>query len=271
MSWRRFDREPERYEAWYATARGRRAFDAETDLLASLLDALPPSRSVLEVGCGCGRFTRWLADRGLRPIALDRAPRMLACLRRRLPCCPALLADAQNLPLRDRAVDLVVFVTSLEFVDDPRRALTEAVRVAGRGLVVLALNRCSLGGLSRRISPAARGSLLGAADDLSPRGLRRLLAAAAGPDPAGFVTRSALLPRPWGRGPTRLPFGDVIGIAAPLHRPASPLHRPGTEPGVRPAPAAPARVAGSRARSLPMPSRRQSSPGSPTSPGSDAR
>ena len=92
---------------------------------------------------------------------------MLAVLRRRMPRCPALVADAHALPLRDRAVDLAVFVTTLEFLEDPRRALAEATRVARHGVLVLALNRWSVGGLSRRLGPASRGALLPHARDLS--------------------------------------------------------------------------------------------------------
>jgi SAM-dependent methyltransferase len=189
---------------------------AETDLLDWLFGAFPDARTVLDVGCGSGHFTTWLARHGLWAIGLDRAPAMLAALRRRGPTCPALLADAGALPVRDRGVDLVVFVTTLEFVDDPRRALAEAARVARRGLVALALNRWSAGALSRRLGPASRGELLRHARDLSPLELRRLVGAAAAKRLVRLRSRNALLPPPLPAGPTLLPFGDVVGVAAEL-------------------------------------------------------
>jgi SAM-dependent methyltransferase len=222
VSWRLFDRDADRYDSWYATAQGLRASREETRLLAWLLDPCPQARTVLDVGSGTGHFIPWLAERGLRPIGLDRAPAMLACLRRRLPGCPLLLADAHALPLRDRAVDLVLFVTTIEFLDDPRRALVEAVRVARVGVLALALNRWSLGGLSRRVGPASRDAWLRHARDLSPHQARTLLARAAGSRLAGLRSRTTLLPAFMGRGPTRLPCGDVVGVAAMLE--AAPPH-----------------------------------------------
>jgi ubiquinone/menaquinone biosynthesis C-methylase UbiE len=216
VSWELFEREAERYEAWYETARGSRASRAETALLDGLLDAFGGARTVLDVGCGTGHFARWFAQRGFHAIGLDRAPAMLAILRQQLPACPALIADAHLLPLRDRAVDLVVFVTTLEFLDDPRRALAETVRVARRGLIVLALNRWSAGALSRRFGPASRGALLPHARDLSPPELRRLMGEAAGKRLGRLRCRSALLPPPLPAGPMRIWVGDIVGVAAEL-------------------------------------------------------
>jgi SAM-dependent methyltransferase len=216
VTWEPFERAATHYEDWYATPRGERVSRAETELLDQLLGAFAGARSVLDVGCGSGHFTAWLAQRGLRPIGLDRAPTMLAALGRRHPALRVLLADAHALPLRDAAVDVVVFVATLEFLDDPRRALAEAVRVARRGVVAVALSRWSAGALSRRVGPASRGALLRGARDLSPPELRRLVGEAAGERLLRMRHRYALLPRPLPAGPTRIPIGDVVGVAAEL-------------------------------------------------------
>jgi SAM-dependent methyltransferase len=131
---------------------------------------------------------------------------MVAALRQQLPGCPALIADAQLLPIRDRAVDLVVFVTTLEFLEDPRRALSEAARVARRGLIALALSRWSAGALSRRFGPASRGALVREAAGKRLEGLR---------------CRTALLPAPLSARPLLTPLGDIVGVGAQLsHEPA---------------------------------------------------
>ena len=216
LSWPLFEREAERYQDWYATAAGQRASRAETELLDWLLAPFAGARTVLDVGCGTGHFTAWLAWRGLRPIGLDRAPSMLASFRRRHPALATVLSDAHALPLRNGAVDLVVFVTTLEFVESPPRALAEAVRVARFGIVAVALNRWSVGALSRRFGSASRGALLPHARDFSGRELRSLFAEASQTRRSRVRWRTCLLPAPLCPGPTRLPLGDIVGIAAEL-------------------------------------------------------
>ncbi len=47
--------------------------------------ALPRAGRILEIGCGTGFYTRWLADRGLEVIGMDLSPNMLEQARLRCP------------------------------------------------------------------------------------------------------------------------------------------------------------------------------------------
>jgi len=156
VTWQIFEQAAADYEAWYATPRGQRADAAERRLLLHLLGAFHDARSAVEMGCGTGHFADFLVQHGVRTIGLDRAPSMLIEARRRFPLVPVVLGDAHRLPFRDASTDLALFVTTLEFLEDPMRALREAVRVARQGVVVIALNRHSLGGVSRRWGPQRR-------------------------------------------------------------------------------------------------------------------
>lgn len=215
-AWQLFERDAPGYEAWYATARGRRADLAERGLLERLLAPFATARSALEVGCGTGHFTRWLAGRLPRVVGLDRAPAMLAEARRRNPGLPLVRGDAHHLPIRSRAVDLSVFVITLEFVEEPAQVLAEAVRVARQGVLVVALNRWSLGGFSRRWGRDARGPLLGRARDFTLVALRELASTAARPRLRTLRWASALFPDGLVPVPARIPLGDVIGVAVEL-------------------------------------------------------
>ena len=215
-AWQLFERDPAGYEAWYATARGRRAARAERALLERLLAPFATARRALEIGCGTGHFTAWLVGRIPHVVGLDRSPSMLAEARRRHPRLSFVLGDAHALPFGNRTVDLTVFVTSLEFLDHPAGALAEAARVARRGVLVVALNRWSAGGFSRRWGAGARRSRLGRARDFTPTSLRALASAAAGPRLRAFRWASALLPGDVARVQTLLPLGDVIGTAVEL-------------------------------------------------------
>lgn len=214
MPWEIFERIARRYEGWYTTPHGAHADQAECALLEWLLSFFPDAHSVLEVGCGTGHFTIWLGKQGWRTLGIDRAPAMLSELRQRVPTLPVILSDAHRLPVRRGAVDLVLFVTTIEFLEEPTIALMEAVRVARQGLLVVVLNRWSQGGLSRRWGPQARGSLLGQARDFSLGSLRVLVQKAAGERLQKIHWTSTLFPDGlwWVRAP--VPVGDVIGIAA---------------------------------------------------------
>jgi ubiquinone/menaquinone biosynthesis C-methylase UbiE len=212
-----FEREAGRYEAWYATRRGSRAEAAERGLLVWLLEPFAGSTRMLEVGCGTGHFTSSLARCGGVAIGLDRSRAMLREARRLSPGLPLVLGDAARLPFADRALDLVLYATTLEFVDDPARALREGVRIARRGVIVVALNRWSLGGLSRRVGRQRRSPILGRAKDGSARSLRGALAAAAGPRLVELRWASTLFPDGLSALRLRLPVGgDVVGVAATL-------------------------------------------------------
>jgi SAM-dependent methyltransferase len=216
MAWNIFEGAADGYERWYATPKGRRIDHEEQRLIDWLLQRIPSTDRILEIGCGTGHFTEWLHGQGRRAVGLDRAPGMLQAMRDRWPDAPALLGEAERLPVRSGSVDVVLFVTSLEFLENPRQALEEAVRVARHGLILLVLNRWSLGGLSRRIGPQARQPLLGQARDYSPASLRRLIAAAAGERLHTLHCRTGCFPRGLWPTPSRLPVGDIIGLGAIL-------------------------------------------------------
>jgi ubiquinone/menaquinone biosynthesis C-methylase UbiE len=122
------------------------------DLQARVLDlaAPAPSGTVVDVGCGNGRYLAELARRGFsgRAIGVDLSLGMLEAAREHLnatagPAPPVTLvnADATALPLRDGAADLTLAAHMLYHVPDPAEALAELRRVTRKGgRVVIALN-----------------------------------------------------------------------------------------------------------------------------------
>lgn len=91
------------------------------------------SRSrVLELGAGTGRLTEQLRSLGHRVVATDPLDSMLHHLVRRLPGTPAVIASAEQIPLRARSVDTVVGAQSFHWFDLDR-ALPEIARVLRPG------------------------------------------------------------------------------------------------------------------------------------------
>lgn len=199
-----------RYEAWYAGP-GQRADLLEKRLLGKLLGDFPEATTALDVGCGTGHFTRWLAAGGLQTFGLDLSHAMLEEAGR-LGSPPCVQGDALALPFADRAVDVVVMVTTLEFVADPAQALAEAARVARQGILLGVLNRWSALAFRRRLRPTP---LWRSARFFSPRMLVRLAEAAIGPRIESLRWRTTLWPLP-GVTDLPLPWGGFIGLAVHL-------------------------------------------------------
>jgi ubiquinone/menaquinone biosynthesis C-methylase UbiE len=199
------------YEAWYETPEGQRADELEKAILGWLLQGFSRLSSILEVGCGTGHFTRWLSEQGLAAVGLDISPAMLVEARA-LDGVPLVHGDARRLPFADDAFDLAAFITTLEFLERPREALAEALRVARRGVMLGVLNRWSVLGLQRRLAGLFRRTVYDAARFYGVGELKRLLQLIAG-QKARIVWRTTLFPRGWPWAQARLPWGGFIGMA----------------------------------------------------------
>jgi ubiquinone/menaquinone biosynthesis C-methylase UbiE len=197
------------YEAWYQ-GKGRRADRLEKALLKWLLEPFPQAATVLEVGCGSGHFTRWFGEQGFQAVGLDRSRPMLAEAMR-LGGPSSVRGDALWLPFSSGALDLVVLITTLEFVVDPAQALAEALRVARQGLILGVLNRRSPLGWRLKVRG---GPIWGEARTFTPTELTSLVQRAAGGRQIEIVWRTTL----WPVCPRslRLPWGGFIGMAVML-------------------------------------------------------
>ncbi len=134
---------PEEYNAWYDSRRGRWIGNVEFELLCRHLD-MSPGKSLLDVGCGTGWFTRRLAAAGLAVTGLDIDAGALDFARKRSHGIAYAEGDACRLPFPDRSFDQVISITALCFVADWPRAIAEITRVTRRRFVLGLLNRHSL-------------------------------------------------------------------------------------------------------------------------------
>jgi len=211
------------YEAWYGMPEGRRADELEKAILGWLLRGFPRPGSIVEVGCGTGHFSRWLGGQGLAAVGLDLSSAMLAEARAldglpppmgegRGGGLPLVRGDARRLPFADGAFDLTALITTLEFLEQSREALAEALRVARRGVILGVLNRWSVLGLQRRLAGLFRPTVYDAAHFYGVRELKRLLRSVASGG-AHIVWRTTLFPRGWPWSQAPLPWGGFIGMA----------------------------------------------------------
>ena len=121
---------PEGYARWAEVydEPGNQLIDLEQPVVREILAGLPLGVA-LDVACGTGRHTEYLASLGHQVIGVDTSPDMLARARDRVTDGEFYEADLHDLPLADDSVDVVVCALALSHVPDLAHALTELVRV----------------------------------------------------------------------------------------------------------------------------------------------
>lgn len=102
-----------------------------TVLAAHLARLLPPSASVLDIGCGDGKLAALLLEQ--RP---DLSIRGVDVLVRPDPAIQVEEFDGTHLPYPDGSFDHALLIDVLHHTDDPRVLLREAARVVRRAVVI---------------------------------------------------------------------------------------------------------------------------------------
>ncbi len=98
-------------------------------------------RDVLDAGCGTGRLSRYLTDRGCRVVGVDLSPGMIAMAQRDHPDIETQVASITELPFGDAHFGGIVYWYSTIHVadDDLAEVFREARRVlVPNGLVLVA-------------------------------------------------------------------------------------------------------------------------------------
>lgn len=217
-------RDAKAYELWFEERRNRLATELESRLM---LDMLKPAAKelVLDIGCGVGASLKPLLDQDLSVTGIDPSPYMLDIVFNRLANKVDLYRGfAEDLPFDDNSFNHACFFTSLEFVDDPKKALSEAFRVAKDKVFLGVLNRYALKGVQRRVVGVFTQTIYNRAQFFSIWELKRMVRELLGdvpiswrtvclfPEPSGplvsSIERSALV--------QRCPFGTFAGMVVTL-------------------------------------------------------
>lgn len=114
-----------------------------SDVFALYFDLLPPallgaSQTVLDAGCGGGRWAFEVSNRGPRVIAVDLGQSVEVARANTDPTrVDCVQADLQGLPLHPASVDWAYSLGVLHHTHAPQRALDDVVRAVRPGGVVL--------------------------------------------------------------------------------------------------------------------------------------
>ena len=119
-------------ESWIAVARADH--DSYWFYRDFFFELVPDPRGrAVEIGCGEGRVTRDLKERGHDVAGVDASPTLVAAARTLDSAGEYVVSDAARLPFEDGAFDLAVAYNSLMDIDDMAGAVREAWRVLKPG------------------------------------------------------------------------------------------------------------------------------------------
>ena len=93
---------------------------------------LTPQPKVLEIGAGGGYVSHYL-DQDCDLLATDSNEQFLS----QNPVKNKQIADANKLPFADNQFEVVLIVNMLHHLDDPAKALAEAIRVSSRYVILI--------------------------------------------------------------------------------------------------------------------------------------
>lgn len=123
-----FDTFTGEYEAWFKE--NKTIFQSE---LLALKQVIPINKIGVEIGIGSGIFAEKLGVK----FGADPSENMLEYAKKRNLTVEK--AFAENLPYNDNSFDFALFVTSMCFIDNPNKALSEAYRVTkNKGEIIIA-------------------------------------------------------------------------------------------------------------------------------------
>jgi len=92
---------------------------------------------VIELGCGTGYVSAWLARRGAKPVGIDNSPKQLEAARAFQAefgiDFPLMLGNAETVPLPDASFDLAVSEYGAALWADPHQWIPEAARLLRPG------------------------------------------------------------------------------------------------------------------------------------------
>ena len=212
------------YEHWFNRPHNRAAFELETRLLRDLLQPMR-GESVVDIGCGTGACMAAFLEMGLQVAGLDPSTYMLDLALKKIGHRVELYRGyAEDLPFDDNSFNYACLFTTLEFVEDPKKALEEAFRVAKDRVFIGVLNRYAIKGIQRRVKGIFAPSIFNHARFFSVWELKQMIRSLIGNLPVSWRT-VCQLPTNSGRFAAsleqskiiqRCPFGAFAGMVVTL-------------------------------------------------------
>ena len=176
------------YEQWFKRPENKSAFALEKQLMRDLLQPMR-GESVLDIGCGTGACLQAFLEMDLQVTGLDPSTYMLDMAFEKIGERADLYrGSGEDLPFDDNSFNYACLFTTLEFVEDPKKTLEEACRVAKDRVFIGVLNRYAIKGIQRRVKGIFTSSIFNHAQFFSVWELKQIIRSIMGSVPVAWRT-----------------------------------------------------------------------------------
>ncbi len=103
---------------------------------AKLIESHLRGKKLLEIGCGSGIWVDYFSRRGYEATGVDFVKEFIIRAKKRFQG-EFIVANAQKLPFPAHSFDTVLMISSLEHMDEEKKALGEAGRVGKRLIIIV--------------------------------------------------------------------------------------------------------------------------------------
>ncbi|MEB1809746.1 MAG: class I SAM-dependent methyltransferase [Bacillaceae bacterium] len=129
-----FDQTADGYDSWCQAELGSFVDELEKNLMKEVAQPKMGEKA-LDLGCGTGIYSYWLNEQGLAVTGIDISSGMLNVAKSKPGAqnIEFLQGDIEHLPFKDETFDLIISNIVLEFTENPKEVIKEAMRVLKRG------------------------------------------------------------------------------------------------------------------------------------------
>ena len=122
----------------------KREIIGDIDLNGLILERVPVSDTIVDLGCGTGGLLLSLKEKARRVIGVEKSPRMLEEARGRFAGregdIDLRIGELEHLPLREGEADLAVVSMVLHHLPEPVKAFQEVYRVLKKGDIFIIMD-----------------------------------------------------------------------------------------------------------------------------------
>lgn len=212
------------YEQWLYHPRNKLFADLGKQLMCDML--LPKQgETLLDIGCGTGSNLLSFFEMGLEVTGLDPSPYMLDIALKNVRNRADLHRGfAEDLPFEDNTFNYSCLVSTLEFVENPKKAIEEVSRVTKDRIFIGVLNRYAIKGIQIRVKGIFIKTIYNHAQFFSILELKKIIRTILGDVPVSWRTVSQFPPATnkftfWTEKSNlvqKCPCGSFIGIVVTL-------------------------------------------------------